>query len=459
MTRNLAYKLFLCCIFFLLSTCEGLCKQASPTKPPQGEPSEAQTMQSGARQEQARELIDEITSMRKEIAALREQQNQVLASRADSTMATANTIVQYSALVLTLFTVTVTALLGTAGFLGFRELRKIREIGTAAKEDIQRLIEGFRGQLDTQKEDLSNQIREQSETLEAHRASVDAELQKQILRVDNESKVLEGQLDALMKRYEQESRTFMEASYNFSMGERAYRESDFSAALMYFKRAEDFRPKDLNVLTRIARSNIELGDESEARCYFEKALELDPNSALVLRKAATLYRYDDLERAIEYAERAAKTDSEDCEAFDYLGLLYRDKKDFEAAISSHEKALSIRVRPETYFFLCLLYAQKGDFSKAKEVIDLGNSYLEREALHPTGYQTRELWKQVIKFAQSVLEGDQQKAIKIAEEMHQYITTSRSRMAIRNHLVFLLNALDRDEAAKAILFNILGLEES
>lgn len=397
--------------------------------------------------------------MRKEITTLREQQYQTLASKADSTMATANTIVQYSALVLTLFTVTVTALLGTAGFLGFRELKKIREIGTEAKKDIQGLIESFKTQLETQREELSNQIREQSETLEAHRASVDAELQNQILRVDTESKVLEEQLSELMKRFEQESRTFMEASYNFSMGERAYKESEFRTALMYFKRAEEFRPNDLNILTRIARCNVELDDDKEALVYFEKALELDPNSALVLRKASTLYRYDNLELAIEYAERATQTDCEDCEAFDYLGLLCRDKGDFDGSISAHEKALKIKVRPETCFFLCLLYAHKKEFDKAKELIDLANFNVEQEEVHPTGYQTRELWKKLFKFAQLVLQGEQQEAIKIAEEMKQYITTSRSKKAIKNHLLFLLNALDGNEGAKATYFDILELEES
>jgi tetratricopeptide (TPR) repeat protein len=410
-----------------------------------------------AAQEEKKDVKDEISGLKTEIATLKEQQYQSLVSRADATMTAASTVVVYTSFALAVFTVLITSLIGTAGFLGFKELKKIREIGTGAKKDIQSLIEDFRTQLDAQRQDLSQQIAEQSKILEAHRASVDAELQKQIVRVDDESKVLEGQLTELMKRFEQESQTFMEASYNFSMGERAYRENDFSGALMYFKKAEAFRPKDINILTRIARSNIELGDQEEAGEYFKKALEIEPTSPLVLRKAATLYRYTDLDRAIEYAKRATEIDCDDCEALDYLGLLYRDRGDFDGALAAHQQALTIRIRPETYFFLCLLYAHKRNFAKAKEFIAMGHAYLEKEASHPSGYQTRELWKKIVTFAEAVLDNQQDKAIEIAKQMSEYITTSRSQNAVRNHLLFLLNSLDESGNLTKTYFSYLGLQ--
>src|SRR5205085_3208719 len=94
-----------------------------------------------------------------------------------------------------------------------------------------------------------------------------------------------------------------------------------------------------------------------------------------------LYRSTEPEKAIENLKDIVQKNPKAFEAWDFLGLCYRDqliRNDeliidqtlIDEAISAHERALAIKKRPETEFYLgiMLYYSSKGDKIRAKELL-------------------------------------------------------------------------------------------
>src|SRR5207253_10762505 len=101
------------------------------------------------------------------------------------------------------------------------------------------------------------------------------------------------------------------------------------------------------------------------------------------------YRYTNPEKAIEYLNRSLAVNPRGYEALDFLGLIYRDNGDINKAISCHEEALKIQQRPETYFYLSILYALKGDIRGAR-VMALSGDYDTSKQEHDQ--RVRPVWK-------------------------------------------------------------------
>ena len=59
--------------------------------------------------------------------------------------------------------------------------------------------------------------------------------------------------------------------------------------------------------------------------YFNKALALDPEDETVLRSLSLLYRSMEPQKAIEYLKGIVPKNPKAFEAWDFLGLCYRDQ--------------------------------------------------------------------------------------------------------------------------------------
>jgi len=192
---------------------------------------------------------------------------------------------------------------------------------------------------------------------------------------------------------------------------------------------------------RLARAYFALDNIKDAVAYSEKALDIDSSYATALRSLGLCYRYIDKDKGIEYLKRGLEIDNTDYEAWDFLGLFYRDKGLIEDAIQSHMQALASKKRPVTEFYLSILYSQKGDKKRAllmalsaEEDLDKQN---QEEAL-------RLVWELLIRAGTAIIQGDEAEALKFVQSLTPYLTTQRTYDEVATHLKILLEATNHKE---------------
>jgi len=349
-------------------------------------------------------INEQLSELKKEINEVRGQSYQRLIDQVNSSTASSNLVIQWSGFILTLFAVVVSII----GFLGFREYRSIRNRYKEAEHEVEKLKELFL---------------------------------EHVKSIEGLEKNFEEKLDRTLTKLESESQTFIEASYNFSVATAAYKEGDNEKAIEYFMRVLKLQPLNTRVLCRIGRAHTNLGDNSKAIEYFQKALSIEQNNAEAYRGLSTSLRYTDIDKAIENAKQAVQLDTQDFESYDYLGLLLRDNQQYQEAIEAHEQARQIQERPETDFFLSLLYAQQKDLDRAKLMIQSANIGLRENEVRD---RIRPLWALLIRCAKHILEDNHKEAMSLAEEMHQYTSTERVTRAVLSHLKFLLEAVGNNQ---------------
>lgn len=108
----------------------------------------------------------------------------------------------------------------------------------------------------------------------------------------------------------------------------------------------------------------------EAGGNFEAAIRLNPSLAEAYNGLGVIYRKSgDLDRAIEFYERAAALDSVNVYAFINLGNLYDDRGDPERAVAYYRKA--IRLQPnaaDAYYNLGITYERTGSQKESLEAL-------------------------------------------------------------------------------------------
>lgn len=350
----------------------------------------------------------QIDELRKDLEEIRNQQYQEIISQAQSATDYANLLIQWSGFLFTVFAF----IIAVAGFLGFREYQLVRN----------QYVE-----LERMRHQFMEHVRE-IEVLESS---------------------FENRYNELAEKFEQQSRTFMEASYYFSLGEKSYKEGDFQNAIVFFKWAAKLLPGDVRLLCRIGRAYTEMDKSSDALVYFNEALKVDPNNSIALRGISIGYRFEKPEKALEYAIQATEANHDDGDAYDFLGLIYRDVGQIDDAIKCHEKALQLRLLPESYFFLGLLYAFRQEHERSKFMLLSAKLELERqEKGEVLGEQTRRLWKLLIRFCQEIADNNRTNAIELAKEMGSFMTTPRAIKSVWGHVEFLLSSLGQEESISA-----------
>ena len=194
-------------------------------------------------------------------------------------------------------------------------------------------------------------------------------------------------------------------------------------------------------MERLGRAYSNLNNINKAIDYLEnKALAIDPSFVPALRSLALCYRYSDRDKAIDYFQRALKLDPSDYETWDFLGLIYRDNQLIDEAISAHEQAFSLKRRPETQFYLSILYSIKGDVKRAKLMALNAENDLH---LKDHNERIRPVWKDLIRAGVHIIEGNEDEAYQLVKTLSPYITTDRVYEAVAGHLKFLLEATDHD----------------
>ncbi len=133
------------------------------------------------------------------------------------------------------------------------------------------------------------------------------------------------------------------------------------------RRIVELEPGDTEALTALEQILASRGDLEGAIAMLERLLLADPPRARsYLAKMAThalqLYRDD---QAIAYAERSVALNSDDAQAHQRLGELYRARQNIDAAIASFERAVKLNERLfDVYFALAELHLARGHAADA-----------------------------------------------------------------------------------------------
>lgn len=138
------------------------------------------------------------------------------------------------------------------------------------------------------------------------------------------------------------------------------------------------------------KAKIELagGNQNQARTFFRRVIELDPNHPEARNNLGVLsMRTRDFDGAIEHLEAASKVDQTSFGVWNNLGSAYKGAQRYDDAKAAFDKAIQLAPsEPTSYFNLALLYfdAEFGGLDKIarmEKAAELFNAYLAKS---PTG---------------------------------------------------------------------------
>src|ERR1017187_10251323 len=153
------------------------------------------------------------------------------------------------------------------------------------------------------------------------------------------------------------------------LGETYRREGDANNAITALQKALQTRPDDVEVLATLGLILDGASRKPEAKQFYEAALKVDANNAVVLNNLAFLLAETggDLNDALTKAQRAKQMKPEISEISDTLGWIYLKKGLADNAIDVFKELVAKDPHQATYrFHLGMAYSQKGDRTKAME---------------------------------------------------------------------------------------------
>lgn len=369
-----------------------------------------------------------------------------LLSEAQNDLNVANSIVTYTGVFVGIVTVAI-AIAGIFEIRGLNRLQTHIQQTTLLDQHMKEQIALITRDAEQNRAHLEEQLKRLTQRAEEERLLFEGRLKLLDQRSEEERQIFDKRLDLLMAHYEQENQKFMEATYNFTQGKQAYMEGDDIHAIDYFWKALQLQPNNVRILERLGRTYSNRNDMRQAIYYLEQALKYDPQHEAALRSLALCYRYTEPEKAIKYLELCLGINPLSYEALDFLGLIYRDQGNIDEAMRCHEKARAINERPETDFYLSLLYASKGDKKTAflKALTSEHNTYQQEH-----DQRIRPIWKNLIYAGVQIINDREEEALQYMRISQKYITTQRIYDALKDHLCFLLNATNHAEWIPAFL---------
>ncbi len=349
------------------------------------------------------------------------------------------------------------AFAAVAAFLRVRETRDIRNLRFRFESDI--------GEINNRANQVEKKFDENSQIFQ----NLLAKITEQTKNIEDKNRIIGEELKQLDKRIEVESQKLIEASYNYNEGTKEYRRGDNKHAIQYYMEALRYQPNSSRILERIGRAYSNLKDDANAAKYLKMALDADPDYEPALRSLALYYRTSNGQEAIRLLKQIIEKNHSAYESLDFLGLCYRDQlqrgqqliKDqdiIDQAIDAHEKALKIKERPETEFYLGILlyFSPSGDKDRARRLlISASNKINEQEH----DQRIRDVWKMLIITAVPIVNGDKGQALTYVQTLIPLITTQRIYTGVKAHLLFLLDGTGHSDWVEEIMDIINTLKEA
>lgn len=312
----------------------------------------------------------------------------------------ANSLVQWSAIVLAGFTLLVAVLtlgIAGAGVFGFREIRNARNSISETQREVQRQLED------------AERI---AERLERAAQSADARVEE-----------------------------IVRSAYAYNQGQEAYNGGNYQRAADFFRRASQLQPTSTAILYRLGRAYTNLDDSQRASIAFTRAVAIDNHSGEAYRGLALAARYVDPVAALDHARKATEVSPEDPKNWNCLGLLLRDTGEHQSAIDAHKRASGIEDGPITSFYLALLYTATRRPELAGEYIQHATRDIEQ---HEYYGRLKPLWAAVLRWSRAVFANNSADAAEWARKAASACQSGRRTHEVRGHMLFLLTSIGRSD---------------
>lgn len=138
-------------------------------------------------------------------------------------------------------------------------------------------------------------------------------------------------------------------------------------ALVCFKKASDIAQKDAGYLGNVGKTYLLLEKPSEAIKYFIRQAEAEPSLSEPHVNIAQCYRVlGKLTLAVGSAEVAVRIEPDNADAYEELGLLMYESKQYAYAVVDFAKAFKISKKQELVEHLCSAILESGCFDELRD---------------------------------------------------------------------------------------------
>lgn len=166
-----------------------------------------------------------------------------------------------------------------------------------------------------------------------------------------------------------EAKVFMELTYYLNEGISTYESGNYLKAREFLYKVIDLKNDHVTALYFIGKSFMKENIIEDATSIFEKILSIDPHYSNAYVGLARTYFYEDKENSIKFLQKAIELDQNNADAFDFMGVVYREINKIDDSFKYHLMARKIRNLSSTSFLLSLIYYIKCDYDNAKKYFD------------------------------------------------------------------------------------------
>ena len=169
-----------------------------------------------------------------------------------------------------------------------------------------------------------------------------------------------------------------ELEIHYMMAELYHETQQWQKEIESYRKILQFNPEDVNANHRIGLVYYRQNDFAEARNHLLKAINLDPSLTDTLAPLGiSSYHMAEYEDSEQYLLKAIEKNPSNHEAHFFLGMIYKMKKDHEAAINMFEDAkLDKKYYMKSLHALGQIYFENEMYDKAIETLEHGLTSLK-----------------------------------------------------------------------------------
>ena len=216
------------------------------------------------------------------------------------------------------------------------QIDKIGEFGKNYQVWIDSAVGGFKESLERAVEGMKREVGAQIEKIDTFEKQHQAWMEEVLKEIRGFFESEQAFLKA-----ERERRQLEEADRLNEMAILDYHRGNYESALTSIKKALELNEK-AEFYANLGMIHTDLNNVDDARSAFEKALQLNPNSAEIYNNLGVLnYRIKDFEQAVNAFNEAIKRRRNYPNAYLHLGKAFLELEKFDDAIKTWEKVLEI----------------------------------------------------------------------------------------------------------------------
>jgi len=176
--------------------------------------------------------------------------------------------------------------------------------------------------------------------------------------------------------------------------------------------------KNIHLIKYIFNINYILGfffyrikNNEKAIKYFEKSIKYSPNNLLSSNYLGNVYKTKkEYDKALEYYQKAIDVDSKYVYAYSNIGNVYKTKKEYDKALEYYQKAIDVDSKyVHAYNNIGIVYETKKEYDKALEyyqkAIDVDSKYVYAYSNIGDVYETKKEYDKALEYYQKAIDVD------------------------------------------------------